>query len=266
MQTATASMDILMQIWMEGGWIPDLVGMCAKPEHPDLNEAVDGRLLDLIGRVGNPTEEDYEVYVQFELYSKDEIKKLGYLCTDIYTISPGEIVDLSATFDTANTTWNAWSGSAEWVFYGYVHWMMHKYIGFVSCYSRPVGTEEWTKGYVKDYLSFHVKETRHDIGVIDMWTDPTEATPGTAVQVYVNVTNEGSMSETFTVPVTYDGEAIDEIEVTLEAGESQVVETTWDTTGIDPGIYVVEAKLPELCYERDVKDQSDYCVVYIVAP
>jgi len=261
--TNSSTHGIEIFIWMEGGWVPDLVGFCSKPEHPDLNEAYGDRTLDLIGRVGNPTEEDYEVYVEFELYSKDEVELLGTLRTDVTPIPGGDIVDLSATFDTANNTWQCWSGG-YWVEYGYYHWMMHKYIGFTRCYSRPNASEPWTEGYVRNYLSFHVKEVRHDIGVVDIWTNATFANPGDIVEVSVNVTNEGRMSETFTVPVTYDGNLIEDIEVTLAAGASQVLTTAWDTTGVDPDTYIIEAILPEICYERDVTDQSDYCVVFVV--
>jgi len=251
--------------WMEAGWIPDLVGYCAKPEHPDLVESVHGRHLDLLAKIGNPTEETCEVYAEFTLYSKDEIKLLGTLCTDVYTLASGSIVDLAADFDTANPQWRCFSGSPEWVSYGYVHYSMHKYIGFARCYSRPVGTEDWTQGYASKYISYHVKPVKHDIGIVDMWTNVTSASPGDIVEVSVNVTNEGAMSETFVVPISYvDGGTIDDIEVTLGVGESQVLTTTWDTTGVDPDTHIIEAYLPLLAYEKDVTDQSDYCVVYVV--
>jgi PKD repeat protein len=262
-QTSTATMSILIEEWIYGGWMPDLVGYCAKPEHPDLSEAVMGRHLNLLARIGNPTEETYEVKAEFTLYSKDEIKLLGTLCTDIGSVTAGEIIDLAADFDTANATWRAFSGSPEWVKYGYVHYTMHKYIGFASCYSRPVGTEEWTEGYVSKYISFHVKPVRHDIGIVDMWVSETNVIPGDLVDVFLNVTNRGRMSETFTVPITYDGETLDEIEVTLEPEEWQLLTTTWDTTGVEPAVYIISAELPLLTYEKDVKDQSDYCVVFM---
>jgi PKD repeat protein len=198
--TATATMDIEIQTWMEGGWIPDLVQYYAKPEHPDLDEALGDRHLNMLGRVGNPTEEDYEVYVEFKLFSKDEVKLLGSLCTDIQTIIPGERVTLSADFDTANPQWRAFSGG-YWVIYGYYHWRMHKYIGFASCYSRPVGTEEWTKGYVTKYISFHVKEVRHDIGIVDMSADTTTVSPGDVIEVSLNVTNEGAIPKPSLFPL-----------------------------------------------------------------
>ena len=263
--TADATMDIDIAIWMEGGWMPDLIGWYAKPDHPDLDEASGDRHLDILGRVGNPAEEEYEVYVEFKLYSKDEVKLLGSLCTDIYPIAPGEIVTLSADFDSANNQWRAFSGG-YWVIYGYYHWRMHKYIGFASCYSRPNSTAEWTKGYVVKYISFHVKEVRHDIGILDMSTSETMVSPGDLVDVCVNVTNEGAMTETFVVPITYDGETLAEPEVTLEPGESQLLTTTWDTTGIEPAVYIVKATLPLLTYERDATDQGAYCVVYVVEP
>ncbi len=260
--TNFATMDIQIQIWMEGGWVPDLVGWYAKPEHPDLNEAYGDRTLNLLGNVGNPTDVAQEVYVEFKLFSKDEVTLLGNLDTDVETIDPGQIAALSAEFDTANPQWRCFSGG-EWVVYGYVHYFMHKYVGFASCYSRLVGETEWTQGYVSKYISFHVKSVRHDIGIVDMWTDVIQPYPGDPVLVSVNVTNEGRMSETFIVHIFYKDVTIGDIEVTLNAGESQVVTTTWDTTGVASGPYVVKAELPLLAYERDATDQTDYCVVHV---
>ncbi len=262
LDTNFATMDIDIAIWMEGGWIPDLVGWYAKPEHPDLNEAYGDRTLNLLGQVGNPTEEAYEVYVEFTLYSKDEVNLLGNLNTDVATIDPGQIATLPAEFDTANPQWRCFSGG-EWVVYGYVHYFMHKYIGFASCYSRLVGETEWTQAYVSKYISFHVKSVRHDIGIVDMWTDVTMPSQGDPVLISVNATNEGAMSETFAVHIFYKNVTIEDIEVTLNPGEWQVVTTTWDTTGVPLGPYVLKAELPLLAYEREATDQSDYFVVHV---
>jgi PKD repeat protein len=263
--TATATYDMVIQIWMEGGDMPDLIPYYAKPEHPDLDEAYGNRHLNLLGKVGNPTDVDYEVYVRFQLLSKDEVKLLGYLNTDVQVLAPGEKAILSADFDTSNPDWTAWSGG-YWVIYGYVHWRMHKYIAFATCYSRPVGTEDWTKGYVTDYLSWHVKSVRHDIAIVGLWANATTVNPGDVIEISANVTNEGAMSETFTVPITYDGVTLEEHEVTLAPGESQVLTTLWDTTGVDLDVYIVKAKLPLVTYEKDTTDQSALIVVHIVAP
>lgn len=261
--TTTATLGIVIQTWMEGGDMPDMVQYYAKPEHPDLDQAYGDTHLNLLGRVGNPIEEDCEVYVKFQIFSKDEVKLLGYLNTDVQTVAPGERATLSADFDTTNNQWRAFSGG-YWVIYGYVHWRMHKYIAFATCYSRPVGTEEWTQGYVTKYLSWHVKSVRHDIGIVDFSADPTTVSPGDIIDINLNVTNEGAMSETFTVPITYDGVTLAEPEVTLEPGEWQLLTIPWDTTGLDLGVYIVKARLPLMTYEKDTTDQSAYVVVYVV--
>jgi PKD repeat protein len=263
-ETATATASIDIQIWMEGGWVPDLIGWYAKPEHPDLNEAYGDRLLNLTAKIGNPesVEEDYEVYAEFKLYSKDEVALLGNLNSPVETLAPGEQVTVKALFDTANPQWRCFSGG-EWVVYGYVHYFMHKYVGFASCYYRLVGETEWTEAYVSKYISFHVKSVRHDIGIIDMWANVTKPNQGDPVLISVNVTTEGAMQETFNIAITYKDVTIDEIPVTLDPGEFQVKTTTWDTTGVPLGAYVVNAELPLLAYERDATDQSDYVVIRV---
>ncbi len=71
------------------------------------------------------------------------------------------------------------------------------------------------------------------------------------------------MSETFAVHIFYKNVTIEDIEVTLNPGEWQVVTTTWDTTGVPLGPYVLKAELPLLAYEREATDQSDYFVVHV---
>lgn len=60
------------------------------------------------------------------------------------------------------------------------------------------------------------------VTVSDLDVDDT-VTQGGTVDVSVTVTNDGSTNETLTVPISIDGEVVDEREVTLEPGESTTV-------------------------------------------
>jgi len=269
--TGIATADIDIDEWIYIGWFPDLVQKMAWPDHPNHQEWVDGRELILWAKVANPTETDYEVKVEFEVLSKDEIKLLGVISTDVVLLPGGTtgqdcVRELSALFDTSDTRWRCKSGGGDWV--AYVGWLypFKKYISFARCYYREVGTEEWQVGYVSKYLHWNVYPVKHDIGIVSMEVTPDVFIPGTPVTIVVNVTNNGRMDETFDVTSTYDSVTIDSETVTLSPGDSQVVTFEWDTAGVEPATYIVKAILPILTYENPkyTADNSDLVVVYCV--
>lgn len=267
---ATDIGDQIIQVltWMEGGTFPDLVMWEAKAEKPKWYEATDGQNASFNARVGNPTSEDFEVYVEFTLHSKDEAKLLGTIETLPQTISGGDKITLTAYLDITDSTWACFSGSPEWVGYGYYGGGgMRKYAVFARCYYNN-GTGPKVGNVVK-YFHFNVLPVSHDIGV-DMWTTATNVTQGGTLDIYANITNYGDLSETFVVNVTYKGEfaeGIVEQRLVTVAAETTAPETfSWDTTSLPLGPYIIKVTLPVLTYEypRDTGNQEDLTVVTIV--
>ncbi len=257
--TDTSSTDLDIVVWMEGGNAPNLVGWEAKPEHPRLNEGPNSRGMDLRSYVGNPTSGEYLVYVEFALFSKDEAKELGTLTTETWLLGSGEKVELRAYFDASDPAWRCFSGSPEWVTYGYYHWLLHKYIGLVSCYYKNSSMSDFEKGNVAKYISFNVVPRYHDIGVLSVTASPTEVAQGGTVQISVNVTNRGDLEENVNLELFYVGVGgvtgdIDTLQVSILPGENRTLTFTWDTTGLDPGPYLIKARLPILPYEEEVGD------------
>ena len=83
----------------------------------------------------------------------------------------------------------------------------------------------------------------HDLAVTAVTFSPTIAMPGTIVDVDVTVRNLGTTTESsFDVSIDYDSTTIDTKTVSvLPAGQSQIVDFDWDTTGVAHGDYTVKA-------------------------
>jgi glucuronoarabinoxylan endo-1,4-beta-xylanase len=82
----------------------------------------------------------------------------------------------------------------------------------------------------------------HDLAVISVTPDPTEATIGENVTITVIVENNGSVAETFNVTVYYNATAIDTQPVTyLAAGSNKTLTFTWNTTSVEAGDYTIKA-------------------------
>lgn len=269
--TTPATHDITILSWMEAGAFPDLVDWEAKPEMPRLDEGPDARGLDLRGLVGNPTDDNYTVYVEFTLISKDEAKVLGTLRTETVTLGPGEKQELTAYFDTMDPTWRCFSGSPEWVTYGYYHWFFHNYIGFARCYYKNTTMNEFEGANVAKYISFKVAVFyTHDIAVLNVTASPTEVRQGgTIKEIDVTVANNGDLYEAVVLTISYVGAGgvagiIDERWVTLEAGENKTETFTWDIPKtLEPGPYLIVGRLPDLAYEKAVGDNYYTTKIYI---
>ncbi len=280
---AIASEDITIQIWMVGGWFPDLIGKQAWPESPKWYESKSGREPEFYARIGNPTEDEYEVYAEFAIFSKDEAKKLGVIQSPIITIAAGETLDESAVMDLTSLMWRAFSGSpnpASWNWLGYYAaycragdpFAMRKYIVFASCYYKNSSMSEFEQGYIVKYFHFNVIPAEHDIGVVSVATDPQGEVPqGSLVTVDVNVTNYGELEETFDVTTLYKGAVatgtIGVQTITLQPGQSVIVTFTWDTDALPIGPYIIRGRLSILTFEWPIdiaSNQEAFTVAYVV--
>jgi predicted nucleic acid-binding Zn-ribbon protein len=94
-----------------------------------------------------------------------------------------------------------------------------------------------------------------DVAIIDVSPSQTIVIVGDSVSIYVTVENQGTEAETFDVTIHCNGAIIDGVTgVCLEAGETDVLSFTWDTTGVDLGIYVISAEASIVEGEEDVED------------
>jgi hypothetical protein len=94
----------------------------------------------------------------------------------------------------------------------------------------------------------------HDIAVTDVSPSPTSVTVGDTVTIDVTVENQGTETETFNITAYYDQTIIDTTTTSLDAGESNVLSFTWNTTGVVVGNYVISANATVVAGEEDTVD------------
>lgn len=278
--TDTATESITVVDWMEGGTFPDLVEECAWPELEKWNEATRGRELKLFGLVGNPTNDNFEVYVEFTIYSTEEATKLGTITTGTSPISAGETLELSAIMNLTDTrwrvgpdkiSWGGWQGNGEGS-----NLVWAKYTVFARCYYNI--SSGFQKGLISKNFGFKVHPAKHDIAIISVTTNALGDVPkGSLLEIYVSMANEGGAGghiiETFSITVSYKGITIPttilEVRPSYLRGartaEGTRTETfTLDTSLLNPERYIIMVTLSTLTYEIDTLDNSGTCLITIV--
>ena len=265
---ATAGLTVVE--WVGGGELPDLVGWEAKPERPRLNERPGVRGMNLTSLVGNPSEDYYDVYVEFMVYSKDEGYLLGILTTPTVTLEPGENKrELSVYFDLTDPRWECLSGAPEWLIY--TSWLLHKHLVFATCYYSPVGLDEFTAGFATKDFNFNVVPAAHDIAIIGLTINATNGVPeGSLLEINVTMENQEALWEPFEIEVTYKGYTTDKqtLEVRpseLDVGQIKTETFYLNTTGLTAEPFLIRATLSSLIYEDDVDDNTATVVIEIIA-
>jgi len=104
----------------------------------------------------------------------------------------------------------------------------------------------------------------NDVAIVFDWLSKTFIKAGETVEVYVDITNEGTVTENPTVTVTYDGNFIGSQNVlNLLAGETRTLTFSWNTAGVLKGVYSVTAVASTVPGETDTID-NDFSTLAIV--
>ena len=273
-KNGTATDSITVVDWMEGGTFPDLVEECAWPELEKWNEATRGRELKLFGLVGNPTNNNFEVYVEFVIYGTEEAKKLGTITTETFPILGGEELQTSAIMDLSDTRWRVGPDKMGYGAGSNLVWA--KYTVFARCYHNV--SSGFQKGLVPKDFGFKVHPAKHDIAITSVATNASNGVPkGSILEIYVNMTNHGGAGghiiETFNITVAYKGittpTTILEVRPSYLKGakttEGTRTETfTLDTSLLKPESYIIMVTLSTLTYEIDTFNNSGTCLITIV--
>jgi PKD repeat protein len=268
----TASITVVD--WMEGGTFPDLVEECAWPELVQWHEVSKGLEPKLFGLVGNPTNFNFEVYIEFAIISMEDAKKLGTLKTETFPISSGETLELSAIMNLRDTKWRVGPDKVSSGLGTNLVWA--KYTVFARCYHNV--SNGFQKGFVVKDFGFKVHPAAHEIAITSVTTNATNGVQkGTLLEIYVNMANVGGecghLVETFNITVTYKGittpMTVLEVRPTYLKGaktrEGTRTETfTLDTSTLIPERYVIMVTLSTLTYERNTLDNSGTCLITIV--
>jgi uncharacterized repeat protein (TIGR01451 family) len=104
----------------------------------------------------------------------------------------------------------------------------------------------------------YIKVVVHDVAVTSQVPSPTIVVQGELVTINVTVTNKGTETETFTVKVYYYGETecCSNQTVTLGSGETETLTFVWNTAGIPPGTYYIEARALPVDGELNTDDNT----------
>lgn len=101
-----------------------------------------------------------------------------------------------------------------------------------------------------------VLEPTHDVAVTAI-SAPSSVVQGDTANISVDVANQGTFDETFTVSVTGTAGTVSGAQsVTLTAGASTTLAFTWDTTGASTGDHTLTATASTVTGETDTADNS----------
>ena len=109
-----------------------------------------------------------------------------------------------------------------------------------------------------------VKEPIHDVAV-NAVNAPSSVNQGDVVDVTVDVENQGTYDETFTLTLTdtTDSVEIGSKSVTLAAGASSTETFSWDTTNSSIGDHLLKAEASQVSGETDTADNSKTTTVTV---
>ncbi len=252
--TAQYTLEILS--WAEGGHFPDLTGEMAWPEasvnpneDKNFNEKTFGDTLTLWAKVGNPTDETFEIRVDFKIYS-DEGRSLGAVSSAVVTIGPHEILNVPAYFHLAESRWR-----------NYPYWRQKFDVVAYVFHSTSSGMES---GRFPGEFWFRINAEDHDRAIVSM-TATSPVVTGAMVAVELVVENQGWAPETGTLVLIVDGVQVATATVTLAVREQKTVTMYWDTTGYRPDNYLLEVRMSPHPFERDTVDNIAHAVVMVTA-
>jgi uncharacterized repeat protein (TIGR01451 family) len=101
----------------------------------------------------------------------------------------------------------------------------------------------------------------HDVAAISQTPTPTSVTRGDPVTVEVVVENQGTQTETFDVTCYFDTGVVGTLPVTnLAAGYNTTLNFNWDTTGVPPGTYTIQAWADSSAAIAETNETDNWCI------
>lgn len=107
---------------------------------------------------------------------------------------------------------------------------------------------------VTDIMVFYIGMAVHNVAVVDVSPEGTAVEQNQTLPIHVTVLDNGNFSESFNLTVYYDSTLIDSENVTLNSGESRVLDFVWNTTEVPLSGYLIGANasvVPEEVYVAD---------------
>jgi len=263
-----AQYSLVVYPWMQAGDHPDLIQTLIWPEQPVFKEADFGEHETLWAKVGNPTDKPWRVRVDFEIFSKDEARKLGTISTAEEIILPYEKKDIPADFFLGDHRWAVTTGPYNWPYW------VKKYWAIGRCFYLNETSGQWEAGIFPGANQFKIHPVTHDRAIIAMATNKDIAHVGDTVVINVTIENQGEQTEhdiqlklSVVVPEEFQ---IGTVTTTLAIGAAQTVSFNWIVPAklpsgnpLEPGNLVFKAEIDCHPYERDISDQTMYMVIAV---
>jgi len=244
---ATSSAEYTLEIlpWMDGGYFPDLVGERVWPEasvNPNedksFNEKQLGDHLTLWAKVGNPTDQAFDVRVDFQIFS-DDGTFFGIVSSAVETIEAYETRNIPVGFYLADSRWRS-----------YPYWRQ-KY--HATAYVFHSTSDGMVQGRFPGATWFRINAEDHDRAIVGLTATSPVKTGETAI-IEVTLENQGWADEFVTITMTVDLLPVASQQVTIAVHEQKTVVFYWDTTGYNPDSYYIEVKMAPHPFERDTTD------------
>lgn len=105
---------------------------------------------------------------------------------------------------------------------------------------------------------------RRDVAVTDVSASSLSVTAGQLVSINVTVRNEGEITETFDVVVSYDSTIETKTVTDLAPEAPETLSFSWDTKDVNGGNYTITAVASTLSGETDIADNTRSGVVVAV--
>jgi len=116
------------------------------------------------------------------------------------------------------------------------------------------------QGPTTDHVDEEEPITIHDVAALSQTPNPTTVTQGSHVTIKVVVENQGTQTESFDVTCYFDTSIVGTLPMTnLYAGYSTTLYFDWDTTGVPPGPYTIEAWADSGAVITEIDETDNWC-------
>jgi hypothetical protein len=82
-----------------------------------------------------------------------------------------------------------------------------------------------------------------DLAINSLWIEPTNINVGDILKISLLLVNLGNDLETANITIKYNGTVLEEFQQSLGAYQNFTKEKTWNTTSVEPGLYVISVDI-----------------------
>ncbi len=143
----------------------------------------------------------------------------------------------------------------------YISWAS---IGDPSAYCLTWATDQQNpnldQGPTTDHVDEEVPIKIHDVAAVSQTPNATDVIRGSSVTIEVIIENQGMQNESFEVSCYFNMSIIGSLNITnLPVNQNTTLYFEWDTTGVPPGTYVIEAWADSNSAIAEIDEVDNWC-------